>query len=282
MTGDKTSVFADDWSGEMGQRWLRNVDHFEAMLEPIGTALLDRAAIATGERIVDLGCGGGATSRAIAARVGPQGAVLGLDISPDLIVAARARAGADFPALRFFCGDAASAVLPAAPYDRLVSRFGSMFFADPVAAFRHLRTQLVPGARFDLAVWGPPRDNVWMMAVMGVIRAHVEVPPATPRAPGPFAFEDIDYLRDLLADAGFARVDIDDWRGDQAIGGPGHTPAEAADFALGSMSAARVLSEAGADVMAAARADLERVYAEHHDPEAGVRLGARAWLVTAA
>jgi SAM-dependent methyltransferase len=251
MTGDKTSVFADDWSGEMGQRWLRNVDHFEAMLEPIGTALLDRAAIATGERIVDLGCGG-------------------------------ARAGADFPALRFFCGDAASAVLPAAPYDRLVSRFGSMFFADPVAAFRHLRTQLVPGARFDLAVWGPPRDNVWMMAVMGVIRAHVEVPPATPRAPGPFAFEDIDYLRDLLADAGFARVDIDDWRGDQAIGGPGRTPAEAADFALGSMSAARVLSEAGADVMAAARADLERVYAEHHDPEAGVRLGARAWLVTAA
>ncbi len=282
MTDDKTSVFADDWSGEMGQRWLRNVDHFEAMLEPIGTALLDRAAIAPGERIIDLGCGGGATSRAIAARVGPQDAVLGLDISPDLIVAARARAGADFPALRFFCGDAASAILPAAPYDRLVSRFGSMFFADPVAAFRHLRTQLVPGARFDLAVWGPPRDNVWMMAVMGVIRAHVEVPPATPRAPGPFAFEDIDYLRDLLADAGFARVDIDDWRGDQAIGGPGRTPAEAADFALGSMSAARVLSEAGADVMAAARADLERVYAEHHDSEAGVRLGARAWLVTAA
>lgn len=157
-----------------------------------------------------------------------------------------------------------------------------MFFADPVAAFRHLRTQLVPGARFDLAVWGPPRDNVWMMAVMGVIRAHIEVPPATPRAPGPFAFEDIDYLRGLLADAGFVRVDIDDWRGDQAIGGPGRTPAEAADFALGSMSAARVLSEAGADVMAAARADLERVYAEHHDPEAGVRLGARAWLVTAA
>ena len=135
MTGDKTSVFADDWSGEMGQRWLRNVDHFEAMLEPIGTALLDRAAIATGERIVDLGCGGGATSRAIAARVGPQGAVLGLDISPDLIVAARARAGADLPALRFFCGDAASAVLPAAPYDRLVSRFGSMFFTDPAAAY---------------------------------------------------------------------------------------------------------------------------------------------------
>ena len=136
--------------------------------------------------------------------------------------------------------------------------------------------------RFDLAAWGPPRDNVWMMAVMGVIRAHVEVPPATPRAPGPFAFEDIDYLRDLLADAGFARIDIDDWRGDQAIGGPGRTPAEAADFALGSMSAARVLSEAGADVMAAARADLERVYAEYKDSEAGVRLGARAWLVTAA
>ena len=95
MTDDKTSVFADDWSGEMGQRWLRNVDHFEAMLEPIGTALLDRAAIAPGERIVDLGCGGGATSRAIAARVGPAGAVLGLDISPDLIVAARARAGGE-------------------------------------------------------------------------------------------------------------------------------------------------------------------------------------------
>ena len=209
MTGDKTSVFADDWSGEMGQRWLRNVDHFEAMLEPIGTALLDRAAIAPGERIVDLGCGGGATSRAIAARVGAQGAVLGLDISPDLIVAARARAGADFPALRFFCGDAASAILPAAPYDRLVSRFGVMFFDDPTAAFNTLRRAARPGAGLHVISWRDAAENPFMtVAERAAAPLLPAIPPRQPDAPGQFAFADRRRVHRLLDAAGWQAIDI--------------------------------------------------------------------------
>ena len=143
---------SDDWAGAMGQRWLANLSSFEAMIAPIGDALLAHAACRPGERVIDLGCGGGATSIALARAVAPDGAVLGLDISPDLIRAAQARADqANLANLCFACADAATAVLDGAPYDRLVSRFGSMFFAEPVAAFTHLRTQLRQPRRLGAA-----------------------------------------------------------------------------------------------------------------------------------
>ena len=125
----------DDWSGAAGRRWLAQLDRFEAMIAPIGDALLARADVRPGERVIDLGCGGGATTRALAQAVGPDGAVLGLDISPDLIAAAQARSTGGGAQLRFLCADAATASFPGAPYDRIVSRFGGMFFADLTRAF---------------------------------------------------------------------------------------------------------------------------------------------------
>lgn len=271
----------EDWAGEMGARWLASLDRFEGMIAPIGTALLARAGYGPGERVVDLGCGGGATTLAIAEAVGPEGAVLGLDIAPMLIDQARARGAAAGSTARFVCADAATATLDERPFARLFSRFGSMFFAQPVPAFTNLRAMLEPGARIDLAVWANPRDNAWMMEMMGVVRAHVEVPPAVPRAPGPFAFEDLVYLEEVLTGAGFSGMEVAAYQGEQPVGGPGASPKEATDFVLASMAAGRILAEQGEDVLAAARADLAAMFARHHRTGEGVMLGCKAWLVTA-
>jgi ubiquinone/menaquinone biosynthesis C-methylase UbiE len=214
----------EDWAGEMGARWLASLDRFEGMIAPIGAALLARADYQPGERVLDLGCGGGATTLAIAEAVGPQGAALGLDIAPMLIEAAASRAQAAGSPARFVCADAATATLDEPPFGRLFSRFGSMFFPEPVPAFTNLHAMLAPGARIDLAVWAHPRDNAWMMEVMSTVRSHVDIPPAEPRAPGPFAFEDLGYLESILTAAGFSGMDAAAYQGLQPVGGPGASP----------------------------------------------------------
>jgi SAM-dependent methyltransferase len=278
-TADPNELKGEDWAGEMGRKWLTHIDRFEGMIAPIGDALLARAAIVPGERVIDLGCGGGLTSLAAARAIGPEGAVLGLDISPDLIDEARRRAEGH-PNVTFLCADAATVALDT-PYDRLISRFGSMFFADPYAAFTNLHALIKPGGRIDLAIWAAPRDNPWMMELMGVARSHIDIPSPDPRAPGPFAFADLDYVRDILAHAGFSAPDIEPYQGEQAIGGPGASPDEAADFALASMAIGRALAEAGDDVLARARADLVTLFGQRHVPGKGVMMANKVWLLTA-
>jgi SAM-dependent methyltransferase len=282
QTETANTIPAEDWAGEMGAKWLANLDRFEGMIAPIGEALLAQAAYQPGERVLDLGCGGGATTRAIAAQVAPSGEAVGLDISPDLTGAASARAeAAKLANCRLICGDAATTTPDGAPFDRLFSRFGSMFFADPIPAFANLHRQLRQGAKVDLAVWGPPRENAWMMGVMSVVRQHIEIPPAVLRAPGPFAFEDTEYLRAVLTGGGFSGIEIAPYEGKQALGGPGTGPVEAADFVLDSMAVGRALAEHGDKVQAAAREDLIALFGEHHEPGKGVMMGCKAWLVRA-
>ncbi len=280
MADDADKLGGEDWSGEMGERWLANLDRFEAMIAPIGEALIERAALAEGERVVDLGCGGGATTRAIAARIAPGGEAIGLDIAPMLVAEARKRSEG-IANIAFECGDAASATLEGAPYDRMISRFGSMFFAEPHKAFANLHSMLKPGARLDLAVWGPPRDNAWMMEMMGVVRSHVDIPPAEPRAPGPFAFEDLGYLGEVLDAGGFGSVDVEAYDGRQAIGGPDTLPKEAVRFVLSSLGVGRVLDEQPEAIREAAAADMLALFERNHVAGEGVMLGCKVWLVTA-
>lgn len=280
MASDSEKLGGEDWSGDMGERWLANLDRFEAMIAPIGEALIERAGFAAGERVVDLGCGGGATTRAIAGRVAPGGEVLGLDIAPMLVAEARERSQT-IANIAFECSDAATANLSGAPYDRMFSRFGSMFFPEPHTAFANLHAMLNPGARLDLAVWGPPRENAWMMEMMGVVRAHVEVPPAEPRAPGPFAFEDLTYLGEVLEAGGFGSVDVEAYVGEQAIGGAGTEPEEALRFVLSSLGVGRVLDEQPDDVREAAASDLLSLFERNYVAGKGVMLGCKVWLVSA-
>jgi len=272
----------EDWAGEMGAKWLANLARFEGMIALIGEALLKQADFNPGERVLDIGCGGGGTTIAIAQAVAPSGEVLGIDISPDLTTASTQRAKeTGVKNIRFICADAATVQLADAPFDRLFSRFGSMFFPEPHHAFANLHGLLRPGARIDLAVWGPPRDNLWMMEMMGIVRRYVDIPPAIPRAPGPFAFEDIDYLKEILASSGFSGASIIPYDGLQPIGGVNVVPLDAVSFVLSSMAVGRALDEQGDEIRAAAEVDLVDLFQKHYVAGQGVMMRGKAWLVSA-
>jgi len=271
-----------NWSGPMGQRWLANLDRFESMIAPVGEALLGAAAFQPGERVVEIGCGGGANSLQIAAQVAPGGTVLGLDISEPLIGASRSRAAAaGVRNARFMAGDAATAALPEASFDRLFSRFGVMFFSDPHAAFAHMHGFLRPGGRLDFACWGPPDENPAFSDIGKVMRRYVDSPPPAPRTPGPLAFGEQDYVRDILTHGGFRDIAITPWRGEVYMGGAGATPEAAVAFSTESSTSAAAFADLPPDIQAAARKDLLELFTRRHGPR-GVAFEAMVWLVGAA
>ena len=246
-----------DWAGAGGSRWKDNVDHFETMLDGPGKALLDAAAFAPGEKVVEIGCGGGALTREIAALVAPGGHALGLDISDELVVLAADRAAAEGIAnIAFAAGDAQVVQPETGPFDRLVSRFGVMFFQDPAAAMANLRAMIVPGGRLDFAVWAPADENpqFMMMALTG--REHLGLTPADQRAPGPLAFSDAAYLEGLLAGAGFSDIRFAKWKGQMKAGWPGIDAAGAAELLARTGSTSELLEEAGEAVQQAFFASL--------------------------
>lgn len=269
----------DDWAGDRGVRWLRDVDVMEAMLQQIGEAVLTQAAYGPGERVLDIGCGGGWTTRAIGEAIGEGGLALGLDISPELVAEAGRRAS-HLPQVRFLAGDAAAAVPDGAPFGRIFSRFGVMFFGDPPVAFAHLASLLAPGARLDMAVWANPKWNPWMMELRRVVGAHVALPSPEPLAPGPFQLADPEYHQPLLEGAGFVEVARRLLELPLPLAGPGSTPEQAAAFALGAFSVGEAAAEAGPDVLDAVTADLEALYRGAVTPT-GVAMPAAVWLISA-
>jgi SAM-dependent methyltransferase len=280
-TAPTESLRAEDWAGEMGLRWLKNLDKFENMIAPIGSELLQRADYQPGERVVDIGCGGGASTRQIAARVKPGGFALGVDIAPMLVAEASRRAElAGEMNARFVTADAATTRLPEAPFDRLHSRFGSMFFPEPAGAFANLASLLRSGGRADFAVWAPAKESPWVSELMGILRRHVDMPKPEPHAPGPFALEDPDYFGGLLRGAGFSDVDFHLWRGTQWIGGPGARAVDAQDFVMNAMSFANVADEQPPAVRQAIAADVLALFRGYETAQ-GVGMGAIAWLVSA-
>ena len=206
------------WNDAAGRTWASLQDSIDRQIRPLGLAAMDRLDPRAGETLLDVGCGCGDTSLELARRVGPEGEVLGLDISgPMLEVARRRAAEAGAEGLEFRQADAQTAALPGGR-DAVFSRFGVMFFSDPAAAFANLRRSLRPGGRLAFVCWRPLAENLWMRlpaeAAAGLVPA---APPPEPGAPGPFAFADPDHVRGILAEAGFSGIDITPH--DEAIGG---------------------------------------------------------------
>ncbi|WP_233416688.1 class I SAM-dependent methyltransferase [Halovulum marinum] len=196
------------WSGKPGETWLRHTAALDVFFAPVDGLLLDAAAPTPGEAVLDLGCGAGATSRTFAAAVAPGGSVLGLDLSPLMVERAiRDSLEAGVGNVRFVQGDAADAGLPPAAHDLLVSRFGAMFFADPVDGYRTLRGTLKPGGRIALACWAGYAGNPWFRLPQRIAQQRLgPEAPGDPHAPGPMAFADIARVEAILRAAGYADV----------------------------------------------------------------------------
>jgi SAM-dependent methyltransferase len=167
---------ASDWTAARGEKWRAQLAGMEAMLTPVDEPLIRALNLDAPCRIADIGCGGGGTTLEILRRAPAGSVVHGFDLSPALIELARSCKRSDERAIGFEIADMATATAPEKPYDRLVSRFGIMFFDDPLAAFANLVRWLAPGGRFAFAVWGRPAENPWMTSVRQVVAEIIPLP----------------------------------------------------------------------------------------------------------
>ncbi|MDW3184172.1 class I SAM-dependent methyltransferase [Roseobacter sp.] len=197
------------WTTSAGQKWVEQQEILDAFMQPVLDGLFERAPLRPGDRVLDIGCGTGASTLQAADRVGADGFVLGADISPTMLAHASARAeGASNVA--FEVADAAAYRFDTRSFDHLISRFGVMFFAEPVAAFRNILTGLKPGAEVTFAAWGQIQQNPWFTIAAQAAKEALGAPPSVdPDAPGPFAFRDVARVTDILTKAGFTDVSAD-------------------------------------------------------------------------
>jgi SAM-dependent methyltransferase len=270
---------ANMWNGPGGDHWVSHAARHDRALAPYGEAVLASAGIAPGDRVLDVGCGTGAMTRA-AARLASEGSALGVDIGKPLVEEARAETTAEGgPAnVRFEQADAQVHPFPPGGFDVVLSRFGIMFFDDPVAAFANLRQGMADGGRLTFACWQTLLVNDWMLVPMSAMVEHLGMPDVvSPGAPGPFSLDDPDRVRSVLADGGFADIELTEeahpmWLGTNL------------DDAVGYMEGqpiARIMSEGKPpELVAKALASLRAAVAPHVTP-AGLSLPGKAWIVTA-
>ncbi len=201
---------SDFWNGVGGDAWVAMQPVLDRMFEAIAELLADAAAERGAERVLDVGCGVGATTVAIARRLGSDAGCTGVDISGPMVEAARERVAFDDHPPRFLLADAAAHSFEDGEFDLLVSRFGVMFFADPVAAFARLREAIAPGGGLRFVCWRSPEENSFL-TTGAQATAHLlpEMPPREPGAPGPFAFAEKARIDEILSGAGWQGVEVE-------------------------------------------------------------------------
>jgi SAM-dependent methyltransferase len=232
-----------------------------------------------GDRVLDVGCGNGALSLAIAPLVTPTGFVLGLDISgPMLEMAAQRAHAARLTNTMFEHADAQTYELEEAGFDAMVSRFGVMFFDDPDAAFANLARSLRPGGRAVFTCWQDLLANEWLMVPASAALAHVPMPNLGEAGqPGPFSLAEPDRIRSILTAAGLAEVTVDDVRCPMRLGS---TVVDTVSFMQRTDMAAALMADVTDEVAAAAWAAVREALEPYAGPD-GVVLQGAAWLVTA-
>jgi SAM-dependent methyltransferase len=272
------------WNDVAGPLWVATEEESELHTKPFGDAALAVAAPALGERVLDVGCGCGSTTHALAAAVGPVGRVIGVDLSAVMLARAGERT-ATLSQVELRRADAQVAELDAAGFDLVFSRFGVMFFADPVAGFANLRCSLRPGGRLAFACWQAPSANLWMALVNRAAAKLFDLPAPPPHdAPGPFAFADRERIETVLAAAGFTAIEIsscqrslhlgaglrlEDWVRQRLVMGPARQPYLDSDGDRRDQVVASIV-----DIVSAYRAPGD-------DPLRGLWMDGAAWIVSA-
>ena len=269
----------DYWNGAGGQRWVRYQEALDRMVRPFGLAAMERLQLQPGEHVLDVGCGCGETTLALAERVGAGGSVTGIDLSAPMLARARERN----PGAELIAGNAAEHAFTRS-FDAIFSRFGVMFFADPVAAFAHLRASLAAAAngRMAFVCWRAEAENAWARVPFAAVRGALPEAPlgVQDRAsgPGPFAFADASAVERMLRHAGYGQVDVAPFDCEVELASNGLDAATS--FALTAGPAARLLVQASDADRQRAAAAVRAAIAPYltHDR---VALPGAAWVVFA-
>lgn len=268
---------AQAWNGYEGTQWARNQDRWDAVNEAFNQPLLDAAAIGAREHVLDIGCGAGRTTR-LAARRAAEGRAAGLDLSAPMLERARESARAEGTANTSFTqGDAQSHPFTPGTFDVAISRYGVMFFADPVAAFANIASALRPGGRLAFVCPAEAEGNEWLQA-LAVLRGILPVGEfGAPGSPGMFSLADPEHTVRILSAAGFeaaraVRVHAD--------GVWGRDAEDAAEFLLGSGPGRHLLDQVGPEEQKLARRALANALRPHEKKDA-LLLRSSSWLVTA-
>jgi SAM-dependent methyltransferase len=267
------------WDGVGGQRWTTHQEALDRMVRPFGLAAIERLALRPGEHVLDVGCGCGDTLLALAERVGERGSVTGVDLSTQMLARARERV----PRATLIAGDVTELSFERR-FDALFSRFGVMFFADPVGAFARLRGLLVgpPRGRVGFACWRAQAENGWGTVPFAAVRAALPELPLDPFAraegPGPFAFADRNHVASVLRSAGFSHVEIAPFDAEVELSTTGLD--EAARFSITAGPAARLLAQATPEQKARAAAFVADALAPY-EKNGRVTLSGAAWTVLA-
>ncbi|WP_067563325.1 class I SAM-dependent methyltransferase [Nocardia acidivorans] len=208
-TESRTHEQSSRWNGRSGQVWVQSQGLLDQVMKPLEELLVQPVIAGSGLRILDVGCGAGATTFAAARRVGAPGSCVGVDISEPMIDAARERAADAGLPVSFLLADAQTYDFEPARFDLIMSRFGVMFFPDPVAAFTNLRAAARPGAALRLLVWRGPQDNPFMTtAERAAAPLLPDLPARVPDAPGQFGFADDQRVHGILTESGWSDIAI--------------------------------------------------------------------------
>ena len=270
------------WNEKAGPKWVEAQEMLDATLNAFTAGLVSGARLEPGHAVLDVGCGTGQTTVEMFRRVSPGGTVHGLDLSAVMLEAAGARAAQAGMNPSFQLADAQVARFEGAPFDRIVSRFGVMFFDDPVAAFTNLRAATRAGGSLTFLCWQSPRENPWVALPMSIASGFIEIPRPEKGAPGPFAFAAPDRVRGILESAGWAEVAIESRTGSMVFADGTVEGALLFLQKIGPLS--RLVAEIDSekvrgDLLQALREGLAQ--AARDAPDGKLALGAATWLVSA-
>jgi SAM-dependent methyltransferase len=264
------------WDGADGDRWVRQADRYDAAIMDYREELLRAAAVQPGESVLDVGCGCGWSTIAIA-RAADGGRVVGVDLSGGMLDVARTRAAEAGLAIELEQADAQVHPFETDAFDVAISSFGVMFFADVEAAFANLGRAVRPGGRVAFVAWAPMDRNEWQTAVRAALAMGRDLPAPPPGAPGPFAFGDPARAVAALEAAGFEDVDVREVACPFRVGAD---PAEAWEFLRHTGPVVGLTESLDDETRAAAFDQLHAELRGRHDDD-GVTFGSVAWMVTA-
>ena len=263
------------WDGPEGDTWTENESFYTTGARSLTPHLFAAAEIGPGERVLDVGCGTGETTR-LAARAGKE--ALGVDLSSRMLARAREHAAAEgLTNVRFEQADVQTHPFEPSAFDIVISRYGCMFFDDPVAAFTNIARGLTPGGGLAMLCWRAPAENEWVSEIVRAVTGPTEIPSPPPGTPGPFAFADGSFVAGVLRDAGYVDVSVEPLDETMVMGADARSAFDSFMRLSVVQGATKDLDDGARDAVAARL----RAVTEEYETADGVLFGSGSWIVRA-